>query len=257
MVVVALEAASRFLAGARTLGSKMEPGTVGVFLKAHLSGRRVRVCTASPAGLAAHASAQIACQKCWFLVLSPKKHRFGALFHNSLISSQFEKRRRVVTWEIGLLFPGVPSPDLWSPRGTSEHRALKRAMCPGRGLGTFRGCSGAAVTCCGQRPDARPAPGDARPRSCRALRGPGGRQHSLARTPRSKARADTDSEESAGVGRAELQRAGLGLPSSPRCAAEGGRAGGVTPDLWPGPRPEERRLALVRQVQAAGDLNKN
>lgn len=64
MVVVVLEAASGFLAGARTLGSKIERGRVGVFLNAHLSGRRVRVCTASPAGLAAHASAQLACQKC-------------------------------------------------------------------------------------------------------------------------------------------------------------------------------------------------
>lgn len=77
-----------------------------------------------------------------------------------------------VTWEVVLLFPGVPSPDLWSPRVTSEHRAPKGALCPGRALGPFRGCNGAAVTCCGRRPErsacARRRPAGELPRPPRA-----------------------------------------------------------------------------------------
>lgn len=79
-----------------------------------------------------------------------------------------------------------------------------------------------------------------------------------------KARVDSESEDrGVGGGPGEWQSAGLGSycpPSppptptpAPQPAAKGWKAGGVTPDLWPGLRPEES-LALLDKFKLLGEL---
>lgn len=159
-------------------------------------------------------------------MLSPKKNtlRFMVLSHNSPVWSQYERPRRADLGNsrpLSCFFRVSLGP--WRGRGLSSVWCAQ-AGAPGPAEAAAESCSHVLRPPTGAH---SLRPGDAGWRSCCALRGLGGRRHSLCTLKLStKARVDPESGESgARGGRVELRSTDLSSPPRPPSPNAPRRAG--------------------------------